>query len=103
MARTTLFSSLIFNLLFWGQYASAVRLPEIMAKNRMLSARQLGNATRSSSCSPQPPEIKAPRNNSWGQLTGPETASVIQWLVARPELNIMTPSANANSSWVNTV
>jgi primary-amine oxidase len=45
--------------------------------------------------------IEAPKENIWGELSGPETATIVAWLFAQKELNLTTVE-NAGS-WDNTL
>jgi len=45
--------------------------------------------------------IDAPKPNVWGELTGPETESLIEWMLAQPDLNL-TLSEEAGS-WDNSM
>ncbi|CAH0000091.1 unnamed protein product [Clonostachys byssicola] len=45
--------------------------------------------------------IEAPKENIWGELSGPETADIVAWLFAQKDLNLTTVE-NAGS-WDNTL
>ncbi|OJI80543.1 hypothetical protein ASPTUDRAFT_129166 [Aspergillus tubingensis CBS 134.48] len=45
--------------------------------------------------------IKSPNENVWGGLTDVETASVVQWLLQQPELNLT--AADDAGEWDNTI
>ncbi len=67
------------------------------------SAKKIRSRDDSSTMCPDTPAIsvKAPKENVWGELSGPDAAAVVAFLFAQSELNLTT--TNNATGWDNTL